>query len=112
MANNSRTGGKHPANLATTPVYVQHSLFPQITDIYWYILSIPLITIYFAILGLYYWAVQFIDGIFIITKVTQNNIGMYIKKVHNNNLDVRFDKAHQNHDRKTIKYYRPQRRTR
>ena len=44
-----------------------------------------------------------------ITKITQNNTGMYTKessqqtfKISNNNLDVRFEKAHQNHNNEIL----------
>ena len=44
-----------------------------------------------------------------ITKVTQNNTGMYTKGssqqtfgIPNNNLDVKFEKAYQNHNNETV----------
>ena len=45
----------------------------------------------------------------VITKVTQNNTGMYTKgssqktfEIPNNNLDVKFEKAHQNHNNEIL----------
>ena len=45
-----------------------------------------------------------------ITKVTQNNTGMYIKEssqqtfeIPNNNLDVKFEKAYQNHNNEILR---------